>query len=151
MDQIGIRTEIKIRIETTTEDKESGRTITTIQEAETIVEATISAEVTYKTQGTHKGGTINPYSLSNYNCNQDRNNHTSRIDNRRTETGSKAKGAEEGKTDPKGNENLTTTASQIIDTEVKDSRNTIRDTPPRPLLVKSRTTTQTGQRERGLR
>ena len=150
MDQIGIRTKIKIRIETPTEDKESGLTITTTQEAEIIVEVTVTVEVTHRTQDTHKGGTINPHSLSNYNYNQDRNNHTNRIDNRRTETGSRAREVEEGKIDPKGNENLTTTASQVIDTEVKDSRNTIRDTPPRPLLARSRTITQTGQRERKL-
>ena len=158
MDQAGIRTRTKIirtrtkiRVETSTEDKEPGLTVTTTWEAETIAEITISAEATHKTRDSRKEGTTNPHGLSNRNDNQDHNSLTSRTDNRHTETGLEARGAEEGKIDPEENENLTTTGSQIIDIEVKGSRNTIRETPPRPLLAKSRTTTQTGQRERGLR
>ena len=126
--KIGIKVEIKIKIkaETPTEDKESGLTITTTSEAETIAEVTISVEATHKTQDTHKGGTTNPYSLSNYNRNQDSNSHTSRTDNHRIEAGSKAVGAEEargaevGKINPKGDErDFTAAGPQITDTEVR--------------------------------
>ena len=65
--KIGVK--IKIRAGTPTEDKESGLTITTTSEAETVAEATISVEATHRTLDTHKGGTTNPYSLSNYNRN----------------------------------------------------------------------------------
>ena len=156
MDRIGIRTEIeiKIRIEINTEDRESGRTVTTTREVETAVGATISAEASYKTQGTRRGGITNPHSPNRYDCNQicdDQtcNNHTSRIDNSRPRTDTEAKGAVEDEVDPEGNKNLTTTDSKIIDSEAKDNRDTIKDSPPQPRLVKSQTTTQTGQRERG--
>ena len=152
MVQVGIRTEIKIRIRivTSTEDKDKEPGLTIATTPDTIAEVIISAEATHKTRGTHKGDTTSLYNLSNHNYNQDCNNHTSRTDNHRTEAGLEARGAGEGKIDPEENENLTTTGSQVIDIEVKGSRNTIRETPPRPLLAKSRTTTQTGQRERGL-
>ena len=67
--QIGIKVEIKIRAEIPTEDKESGLTITTTSEAETVAEATIAVEASHRTLDTHKDGTTNPYSLSNYNRN----------------------------------------------------------------------------------
>ena len=107
-----------------------------------------------KTQDIHENGTTSPNSPYNHNGNQVSNNHTRRTDNHRTEAGSKARGAEEvreaeeDKTDPGGNENLTTTGSQVIDTEAKDGRDTIREIPPQPRPAKNRTTTQTDQRER---
>ena len=160
MDQAGIRTRTKIirtrtkiRVETSTEDKEPGLTVTTTWGAETIAEITISAEATHRTRDSRKEGTTNPYGLSNRNDNQDYNSLTSRTDNHHTETGLEARGAEEGRIDPEENENLTTTevVFQAIDIEAKGNRNTTRETSPRPLVAKSRTTTQTGQRERGLR
>ena len=158
MDRIGTRTvvEIKIRIEINTEDKESGRTVTTTREVETAVGATISAEASYKTQGTHRGGITNPHSPNRYRydsnqiCdNQTCNNHTSRIDNSRSRTDTEAKGAVEDEVDPEGNKGLIITDSKIIDSEAKGDRDTIKDSPPRPQQVKSLTTTQTGRRERG--
>ena len=65
--KIGVK--IKIRAETPTEDKESGLTITTTSEAETTAGVMISVGASHKTLDTHKGGTTNPYSLSNYNRN----------------------------------------------------------------------------------
>ena len=65
--KIGVK--IKIRAGTPTEDKESGLTITTTSEAETTAEVMISVGASHKTLDTHKGGTTNPYSLSNYNRN----------------------------------------------------------------------------------
>ena len=121
--------------------------------------ATISAEATYKTQGTRRGGTTNPHNLNRYNrnrsdrnqiCdNQTCNNRTSRIDDSRPRTDTEAKGAAEDEVDPEGNENLITTDSKIIDSEANGNRDTIKDNPPQPRLVKSQTTTQTGQGERG--
>lgn len=156
MDRIGIRTEIeiKIRIEINTEDKKSGKTVTTTPEVETAVGDTISAEASYKTQGTRRDGITNPHSPNRYDSNrigdnQTCNNHTSRIDNSRSRTDTEAKGAVEDEVDPEGDKNLTTTDSKIIDSEAKGNRDTIKDNPPQPRLVKSQTTTQTGQRERG--
>ena len=156
MDRIGTRTEveIKIRIEINTEDKKSGKTVTTTPEVETAVGDTISAEASYKTQGTRRDGITNPHSPNRYDSkqicdNQTCNNHTSRIDNSRSRTDTEAKGAVEDEVDPEGNKNLTTTDSKIIDSEAKDNRDTIKDNPPQPRLVKSQTITQTGQRERG--
>ena len=161
MDRIGTRTEVetKIRIEINTEDKKSGKTVTTTRGVETAVEDTSSAEASYKTQGTRRDGIINPHSPNRYDSNQTCdnqtcNNHTSRIDNSRidnsrSKTDTEAKGAVEDEVDPEGNENLTTTDSKIIDSEAKDNRDTTKDNPPQPRLVKSQTTTQTGQRERG--
>ena len=159
--RIGIKiktgVKIKIRAGTPTEDKESGLTITTTSEAETAAEVMISVGASHKTLDTHKGGTTNLYNLSNYNRNQDSNSHTSRTDNHRTEAGSKAKGAEEargaedGKINPKGDErDFTAAGPQIIDTEVRGSRTTTRGALPQPPSAKSRATTQTGQRGRGL-
>ena len=151
MDRIGIRTEIeiKIRIEINTEDKESGRTVTTTREVETAVGATISAEASYKTQGTRRGGITNPHSPNrcdrNQICdNQTSNNHTSRIDNSRPRTDTEAKGALEDEVDPEGYKGLIITDSKITDSEAKGDRDTIKDSPPRPQQVKSQTTTQTG-------
>ena len=156
MDRIGIRTEIeiKIRIEINTEDKESGRTVTATREVETAVGATISAEASYKTQGTRRGGITNPHSPNRYDCNQicdnqTCNNHTSRIDNSRPRTDTEAKGAVEDEVDPEGNKGLIITDSKIIDSEAKGDRDTIRDGPPRPLQVKSQTITRKGGRGRG--
>ena len=67
--QIRIKVEIKIRAEIPTEDKESGLTITTTSEAETVAEATIAVEALHRTLDTHKDGTANPCNLSNYNHN----------------------------------------------------------------------------------
>ena len=116
--------------------------------------AIISAEASYKIQGMRRGGTTNPHNPNRYDrnqiCdNQTCNNRTSRIDNSRPRTDTEAKGAVEDEVDPEGNENLTTTDSKIIDSEAKDNRDTTKDNPPQPRLVKSQTTTQTGQRERG--
>ena len=115
MDRIGIRTEIeiKIRIEINTEDKKSGKTVTTTREVETAVGATISAEASYKTQGTHRDGITNPHSPNRYDSNQicdnqTCNNHTSRIDNSRPRTDTEAGGTVEDEVDPEGNKNLTT-------------------------------------------
>ena len=114
--------------------------------------ATISAEATYKTQGTRRGGTTNPHNPNRYDrnqiCdNQTCNNRTSRIDDSRPRTDTEAKGAAEDEVDPEGNENLITTDSKIIDSEANGNRDTIKDNPPQPRLVKSQTTTQTGQGE----
>ena len=67
--QVRIKVEIKIRAEIPTEDKESGLTITTTSEAETVAEATIAVEALHRTLDTHKDGTANPCNLSNYNHN----------------------------------------------------------------------------------
>ena len=67
--QIRIKVEIKIRAEIPTEDKESGLTITTTSEAETVAEATIAVEALHRTLDTHKDGTANLCNLSNYNHN----------------------------------------------------------------------------------
>ena len=151
MDRIGIRTEIeiKIRIEINTEDKKSGKTVTTTRVMETAVGDTISAEASYKTQGTRRDGITNPHSPNRYDSNQTCdnqtcNNHTSRIDNSRSRTDTEAKGAVEDEVDPEGNKGLIITDSKIIDSEAKGDRDTIKDSPPRPQQVKSQTTTQTG-------
>ena len=156
MDRIGTRTEIeiKIRIEINTEDKKSGKTVTTTREVETAVGATISAEASYKTQGTRRDDITNPHSPNRYDSNQicdnqTCNNHTRRIDNSRSRTDTEAKGAVEDEVDPEGNNGLIITDSKIIDSEAKGDRDTIKDSPPRPQQVKSQTTTQTGRRERG--
>ena len=156
MDRIGTRTEIeiKIRIEINTEDKKSGKTVTTTREVETAVGDTISAEASYKTQGTLRDGITNPHSPNRYDSNQicdnqTCNNHTSRIDNSRSRTDTEAKGAVEDEVDPEGNKGLIITDSKIIDSEAKGDRDTIKDSPPQPQQVKSQTTTQTGRRERG--
>ena len=67
--KIKIGVKIKIRAGTPTEDKESGLTITTTSEAETVAEATIAVEALHRTLDTHKDGTANPCNLSNYNHN----------------------------------------------------------------------------------
>ena len=156
MDRIGTRTEIeiKIRIEINTEDKKSGKTVTTTREVETAVGDTISAEASYKTQGTRRDGITNPHSPNRYDSNQTGdnqtcNNHTRRIDNSRSRTDTEAKGAVEDEEDPEGNKGLIITDSKIIDSEAKGDRDTIKDSPPQPQQVKSQTTTQTGRREQG--
>ena len=67
--QIRIKVEIKIRAEILTEDKESGLTVITTSEAETVAEATVAVEALHRTLDTHKDGTANPCNLSNYNHN----------------------------------------------------------------------------------
>ena len=119
--------------------------------------ATISAEATYKTQGTRREGTTNPHNLNRYNrnrsdrnqiCdNQTCNNRTSRIDVSRPRTDTEAKEAAEDEVDPEGNKNLITTDSKITDSEANGNRDTTKDNPPQPRLVKSQTTIQTSQGE----
>ena len=122
----------------------------TTREVETAVGAIISAEASYKIQGTRRGGTTNPHNPNRYDrnqiCdNQTCNNRTSRIDNSRPRMDTEAKGAVEDEVDPEGNENLTTTDSKIIDSEANGNRDTTKDNPPQPRLVRS----QTDQEERG--
>ena len=129
MAQIGIKVPM--------EDKEDGPAITTIQEVEIAAEVTVEATgeaMATNQKGTHKGGTSSPHNSRNHN------NHSNRMDNHRMEVDMEARGAEEGKIDPEGNVNLTITASQTRDTEVTSSRNTLKETPPRPQLARSQTT-----------
>ena len=129
----------QIGIKVPTEDKEDGPAITTIQEVEIAAEVTVEAtgEVMATNQkGMHKGGTSSPHNLRNHN------NHSNRIDNHRMEVDMEVRGAEEGKKDPEGNVNSTTTVSRTEDTEVTSSRRTLKETPPRPRLVKNQTTVQ---------
>ena len=112
--------------------------------------ATISAEATDRTQGMSRGGIISPHNLNRYNCNQTcdnqtSNNHTSRIDHSRPRTDTEAKGAAEDEVDPEGNGGLIATDSKIIDPEANGNRDTTKDNPPQPRLVRS----QTDQEERG--